>query len=249
MIGFCIHKLGKYEQREETKGEHSVRFLFFTNRHVSEQMEVEHPFWQQKDVVDTVIWNILPLSIVASCNDQATKIKICPVDSDGRTIVMIERIGDTGSPPMRPIMIQVGQVINFDLVGKLRHDYYGIYYNTLVLKPLFRRLLRLSQCSKGLYEKVMGHPLIKEVCLYFHQNPFVTAYYNALYEERDPLLYINQVVQNGQKLGDEFMAIINYRPPPIQLKPQSRKKRVAPVKRESAQRKPKKSRDPVKGKK
>lgn len=167
-------------------------------------LQHEEGFWQQRDVSGLVIWNILPLRIVLRTGTNTTEIKIHMDDSI--------RIEKTGLPPVPQTLIfyKPGTVLDFDLVAKLRHDYHiGIYYDTLLLKPLFRRLLRLSQCSKQLHELVLSHPMIKAICLYFSLEPFQTDKYKVNYNEEKPLDFMRELTKNSDLLNKEYLAILN----------------------------------------
>jgi len=177
-------------------------------------------FWEQKDVANFVLWNILPLRILLKVGNNPAELKIHKSDS-----LRIEKTG-LSLVPQRALYYNTGTVLDLDLIHNLQYDYHvGIYYDTLLLKPLFRRLLRLSQCSKQLHRLVLSHTMIKEVCLYFSMKPFQTIKYKVNYDEEKPLVFMREIVRNSEQLGNEYLAILNYRPPPPQ--PKVTKKRVA----------------------
>jgi hypothetical protein len=153
-------------------------------------------------------------------NSNTVKITLSyQVDEEtGCSNVVITRVQDQPQQLVR-LFYNRETGVNLDAMQNIQIAYHKNYYSTLILKPLFRRLLRFAQCSKRLYELVIGHGLIDDVCKCYAKEMVTNASFGVIYDENRPLLYINSLVTNGQRLHNEIASIVNYRPPPPQPKP------------------------------
>ena len=98
-------------------------------------------------------------------------------------------------------------------VTRLKSDFREKYPQTLLIKVVSKKLLRLAQCSKRFHALVMNHSLWHRLSLYYDGRASTIPAYHLRYT-MGPSEFLKQTFIKSDALKDRLLAIVNYRPPP-----------------------------------
>lgn len=102
---------------------------------------------------------------------------------------------------------------DFDEMARLKSDFRQKYPQTLLIKIVSKKLLRLAQCSKQLHTLVMNQSFWHRLSQYYDERAFVTPAFLLRYT-MGPSEFLKQTFIKADALKDRLMTIVNYRPPP-----------------------------------
>jgi hypothetical protein len=115
---------------------------------------------------------------------------------------------------------------DFDEMARLKSDFRQKYPQTLLIKIVSKKLLRLARCSKQLHTLVMNQPFWHRLSQYYDERAFVTPAFHLHYT-MGPSEFLKQTFIKADALKDRLMAIVNYRPPPQAPKRRAKKELLA----------------------